>query len=90
MNAQQAYDQLVAHGRTSTDLASALNLLSWDQQVLLPPAAHAGRAEQIGALTAILHAGTGDGPTLEIAWKKDGRTLGKPVCAKNVRQASQD
>jgi carboxypeptidase Taq len=55
MTARDAYTQLLAHGRTSTDLASALNLLSWDQQVMLPPAAHAGRAEQIGALTAILH-----------------------------------
>lgn len=55
MNARDAYDSLVAHGRTSTDLASSLSLLSWDQQVMLPPAAHAGRARQIGALTAILH-----------------------------------
>jgi carboxypeptidase Taq len=55
MTATDAYAGLLAHGRTSTDLASALNLLSWDQQVMLPPAAHAGRAGQIGALTAILH-----------------------------------
>lgn len=55
MNARDAYDQLVAHGRASTDLAAGLSLLSWDQQVMLPAAAHAGRAAQIGELTAILH-----------------------------------
>ncbi|MHC1789440.1 carboxypeptidase M32 [Solidesulfovibrio sp.] len=55
MNARNAYDTLLAHSRASADIASALNLLSWDQQVMLPPAAHAGRAGQIGALTAILH-----------------------------------
>jgi carboxypeptidase Taq len=45
----------MAHSRASADIASALSLLSWDQQVMIPPAGHAGRAGQIGALTAILH-----------------------------------
>uniref|UniRef100_I2Q0R1 Metal-dependent carboxypeptidase n=1 Tax=Desulfovibrio sp. U5L TaxID=596152 RepID=I2Q0R1_9BACT len=55
MNANEAYANLAAHGRTSADLASSVSLLSWDQQVMLPPAAHPGRAGQIGAMTAILH-----------------------------------
>ncbi len=55
MTARQAYDSLVAHGRESADIGAALGLLSWDQQVMLPAAAHPGRAAQIGALTAILH-----------------------------------
>ncbi|WP_300163447.1 carboxypeptidase M32 [Solidesulfovibrio sp.] len=55
MTARQAYDNLAAHGRESADLAAALSLLSWDQQVMLPPAAHPGRAAQIGALTAVMH-----------------------------------
>ena len=55
MNESQAYASLVAHGRESADLASALSLLSWDQQVMLPAAAHPGRAAQLGALTAVLH-----------------------------------
>ena len=55
MNANDAYAKLMAHSRASADIASTLSLLSWDQQVMIPPAAHAGRAGQIGALTAILH-----------------------------------
>lgn len=55
MTARQAYDALVAHSRESADLGAALSLLSWDQQVMLPAAAHPGRAAQIGALTAVLH-----------------------------------
>lgn len=55
MNADEAYANLAAHGRTSAHLASSLSLLSWDQQVMLPPEAHPGRAGQIGAMTAILH-----------------------------------
>ena len=55
MNARDAYDKLLAHSRASADIAATLSLLSWDQQVMIPPAGHAGRADQIGALTAILH-----------------------------------
>jgi carboxypeptidase Taq len=60
MNAKDAYAALAAHSRACADLASGLSLLSWDQQVMLPPAAHAGRAGQIGALTALLHGQTTD------------------------------
>lgn len=55
MTANDAYQHLVAHSRESADLGAALELLSWDQQVMLPPAGHPGRAAQIGAMTAILH-----------------------------------
>ena len=55
MNSRQAYDALMAHSRASADIIAALSLLGWDQQVMLPAQAHAGRANQIGALTAILH-----------------------------------
>ena len=55
MTARDAYDRLTAHGRASADIGAAVSLLSWDQQVMLPAAGHAGRAAQIGELTAILH-----------------------------------
>jgi carboxypeptidase Taq len=55
MNARDAYEKLLSHSRASADIISALSLLSWDQQVMLPPDAHPGRAGQIGALTATLH-----------------------------------
>jgi carboxypeptidase Taq len=55
VNPRDAYGRLVAHSRATTELAAGLSLLSWDQQVMLPPDAHPGRAAQIGALTAIVH-----------------------------------
>lgn len=55
MNPRDAYDRLLAHSRAVTELSATISLLSWDQQVMLPPDAHAGRAGQIAALTAIVH-----------------------------------
>jgi carboxypeptidase Taq len=55
VNARDAYARLAAHSRATTELSAALELLSWDQQVMLPPAGHEGRTGQIGALTAIVH-----------------------------------
>lgn len=55
MQPRDAYDRLLAHSRAITELSAALSLLSWDQQVMIPADAHAGRAAQIGALTAIIH-----------------------------------
>jgi len=55
MTAREAYDRLVAHSQLTTHLSGGLSLLDWDQQVMCPAAAHAGRAEQIAALTAIVH-----------------------------------
>lgn len=55
MNARDAYARLAAHSLRTTELASGLALLEWDQQVMAPQAAHPGRAEQIGALTALVH-----------------------------------
>lgn len=55
MTARDAYDRLAAHNRLTAHLSGGLNLLDWDQQVMCPAAAHAGRAEQIAALTAIVH-----------------------------------
>jgi len=93
MNARDAYDSLVAHGRTSTDLASSLSLLSWDQQVMLPPAAHAGRAGQIGALTAILHRRATD-PRIGqwLADCEDSELTATPISpeAANIREWRRD
>ena len=55
MNAREAYQRLVAQSLRSTELSAGLALLEWDQQIMLPAAAHPGRADQIGALTAIVH-----------------------------------
>lgn len=93
MNAREAYDRLAAHGRSSTDLASALSLLSWDQQVMLPPAGHAGRAPQIGELTAILHRRATDPRIAEwLSVCEDSPLTRDPLApeAANIRQWRRD
>jgi len=55
MTAREAYDRLAAHSLVTTELAAGLSLLDWDQQVMLPSAAYPGRAEQLGAQTAVIH-----------------------------------
>lgn len=55
MQASEAYDRLAAHSRESALLGSALSLLYWDQRTMIPPAGQAGRAEQVAALTGVLH-----------------------------------
>lgn len=55
MTARDAYEKLTAHSVLTTHLTAGLSLLDWDQQVMLPPAAYPGRAEALGALTAVIH-----------------------------------
>jgi carboxypeptidase Taq len=38
-----------------TQLSHILSLLSWDQEVMMPPAATAGRARQMAVLSTIIH-----------------------------------
>ncbi|EHJ46631.1 Carboxypeptidase Taq [Solidesulfovibrio carbinoliphilus subsp. oakridgensis] len=93
MNANEAYANLAAHGRTSADLASSVSLLSWDQQVMLPPAAHPGRAGQIGAMTAILHRRATDPHIGEWLAACEGSTLtADPLTpeAANIREWRRD
>ncbi len=93
MNARDAYDRLTTHSQISTHLASALSLLSWDQQVMLPPAAHGGRAEQIGALTAILHRRACDPAVGEwLAACEESELTAQPLSpeAANIREWRRD
>ena len=49
------YDALLAHVRTSRALAQIAGLLSWDQEVMMPPNGAASRAEQAAALEEVTH-----------------------------------
>ena len=49
------YETLIGHVRTSRALAQAAGLLSWDQEVMMPPNGAASRAEQAAALEEVTH-----------------------------------
>lgn len=52
---EQRYEQLKTILRDISGLESAASLLSWDQQVNLPPRGGAGRAAQLATIAALLH-----------------------------------
>ncbi|MEL6503647.1 MAG: carboxypeptidase M32 [Pseudomonadota bacterium] len=49
------YDAFAAHMRQLTALSQAAGVLSWDQEVMMPPKGAAGRAEQMAALSTVMH-----------------------------------
>ncbi|WP_308914796.1 carboxypeptidase M32 [Jannaschia sp. LMIT008] len=51
-----AYDDLMAHVRTTEALASVAGRTGWDQETVMPPGAASMRAEEMGALESVLHA----------------------------------
>ncbi|MEO1000986.1 MAG: carboxypeptidase M32 [Pseudomonadota bacterium] len=50
-----AYDALLAHHARIAALDRVSGLLSWDQEVMMPPKGAEARAEEAGALAAVLH-----------------------------------
>lgn len=55
MNADAAYDQLIAHHRRTAAFASTTSVLGWDQRTMMPAGAAAWRGEQIAALADLIH-----------------------------------
>jgi carboxypeptidase Taq len=53
---QAAFDELRQRLAEITDIARAMSLLSWDQEVMMPRRGAAVRAEQLGTLARIAHA----------------------------------
>jgi len=53
---QATFDELRNRLAEIADLGKAMALLSWDQEVLMPPRGAAVRAEQLGTLSRIAHA----------------------------------
>ena len=51
-----AYDELMAFQRQTEALAQVAGRLGWDQETVMPEGAAGQRAEEIGALEAVLHA----------------------------------
>jgi carboxypeptidase Taq len=55
MRPSEAYQWLDEHYRQTSYLASAAELLAWDQRTCLPRKGHAHRAEQMAAMARLLH-----------------------------------
>jgi carboxypeptidase Taq len=51
-----AYDDLMAYQRQTEALSQVAGRLGWDQETVMPEGAAGQRAEEIGALEAVLHA----------------------------------
>ncbi len=56
MSSQSAYNQLLNHVKQSSALGQIAGVLSWDQEVMMPPNGAPMRAEQMGALEVVSHA----------------------------------
>lgn len=61
MEAQNAYDNLLAWSRELARLGSAMAVLGWDQRTFIPAKGHPERAEQLAVLSRIVH-GKGTDP----------------------------
>ncbi|MFK7945084.1 MAG: carboxypeptidase M32, partial [Paracoccaceae bacterium] len=55
MTHEDAYAALSAHLKQTAALSGVAGLLSWDQEAVMPPNGAEQRAEQAGAMSAVLH-----------------------------------
>ena len=55
MTPEQAYEKIIELSREESVLASCLDLLEWDEEVSMPPAGVAHRAEQRALLAGLVH-----------------------------------
>lgn len=51
-----AFEDLMAHARETQALAQVAGRLAWDRETVMPRGAAAQRAEEVGAMEAVLHA----------------------------------
>jgi carboxypeptidase Taq len=85
MTPDAAYQELVAHLKRQHSIGSIGELLSWDEQVNLPPDSADQRAEQHAVLAQLVHAAASDkrvGELLAILEPKQG--------ADNAREPTED
>jgi carboxypeptidase Taq len=54
-DAPEAYDRLLSTVRRINNVSNAAGLLSWDQQVMMPPEGTPARSQQLSALSAVQH-----------------------------------
>jgi carboxypeptidase Taq len=86
MTSKDAYDALLSHLKSIAALKLTANLLSWDQEAMMPARGAQARAEQAGALEAVLHERWSDPRIPEWLSEIEVDTL-DPVGRANVREA---
>jgi carboxypeptidase Taq len=85
-----AYDDLMAYDRARHEaLAQVAGRLSWDQETMMPRAAPDQRAEEMGAMEAMLHARRTDpqGRRLAGGCRAAGRTRWASAQLREIRRA---
>ncbi|MFO8073123.1 MAG: carboxypeptidase M32 [Polyangia bacterium] len=93
MRPSEAYQWLDEHYRQTSYLASAAELLAWDQRTCLPRKGHAHRAEQMAALARLLHEKSVDPRIADRLADVEGSELVDDFCrveAVNVRHWRRD
>lgn len=83
-----AYTELTGLLREAATLASVNATLSWDQETMMPPAGAALRAEQLSALTALVHERRTSPRLAELLaeCEEDASLTADPVVAANLRE----
>jgi carboxypeptidase Taq len=93
MSPEQAYAWLEQHSVQTSYLASAAELLAWDQRTYIPRKGHSHRAEQMAAMAKLLHERSTDPRIGERLAEVEGTDLvADPVSAEaaNVREWRRD
>jgi carboxypeptidase Taq len=89
MNSQQAYDELVQRSRERWTIGSIRGLVSWDQQVNMPPKGVAHRAEMLSYLAQELHRKTTN-PRVGELLAEAAQGQWTPAQAANLREWRRD
>lgn len=86
------YARLCSLAREAATIGSIANLLSWDQETMMPPAGAALRADQLAALSSYAHAKWTDESIGDLigACESDATLRSDPAAAVNVREWRRD
>jgi carboxypeptidase Taq len=93
VNPEHAYEELIRLSREATLLSSCLQLLEWDEEVWMPPAGVAHRAEQRALLAGLVHDKSTDPRHEELLAAVDRSALvadPQSSAAVNVREIRRD
>ncbi len=88
----KAYTELVGLVREAAVLASVGNLVSWDQETMMPPKGAGLRAEQLSMLSGMVHEKSTHPRVGELLGEceEDRDLLGDPAHAANVREMRRE
>ena len=92
MNCQQAYDELTQRSRERWNIGSIRGLVSWDQQVNMPPKGVAHRAEMLSYLAQEIHRKSTEpriGELLAEAEGANGHRRRPPTCASGAASTTR-